>query len=159
MIRKRILFISLLFLSLALHVNGQNKEKGFNPERYQADLEKYIVRKAGLTQKESAAFLPLYREMKTKMRSVFEANHNKVNITSDAECKKLIQQRDANEIQMKKIQQQYHNKFLKILPASKVFKLIKEEENFHRYSFNKALENMNRKGNQQKRNDNRNRNK
>ena len=145
--------------SLVINANDQNKERrGFNPDRYQADLEKYIVKKAGLTQKEAAAFLPIYREMKAKMRPIYEANHKKPNVSSDEEYKKLIQQRDANEIQLKKIQQQYHNKFLKILPASKVFKLIREEENFHRSSFSKVLENRNRRGDQSRHHDNKNRN-
>ena len=146
----------MFLFSLNISVYSQNREnQRFNPERYQADLEKYIVRKAGLTAKESAAFLPVYREMKAKMRPVFESNRKKINANSDAECKQFIQQRDANELQLKKIQQQYHNKFLKILPPTKLYKLIREEENFHRYAFNKALENRKNRDAQKKRNDNR----
>lgn len=154
---KKAFFIIFLFLfSLNCSVYSQNRDNHrFNPDRFQADLEKYIVKKAALTPKESAAFLPVYREMKTKMRQVFDSNFKKINANSDAECKKFIQQRDANELQLKKIQQQYHNKFLKILPPTKLYKLIREEENFHRYAFNKALENRKNKDDQKRRNDNR----
>ncbi len=153
--RKGIVLIIVFLFSLNVCVNSQNRDNKFNPDRYQADLEKYIVKKAGLTAKESAAFLPLYREMKTKMRPVFESNRKRINANSDEECKKFIQQRDVNELQLKKIQQQYHNKFLKILPATKLYKLIREEENFHRHAFNKALENRKNREDQKRRNDNR----
>ena len=39
---------------------------------------------------------------------------------------------------MKKLQQDYHNKFMKVLPASKVFRIIQAEENFHRQMFKRA---------------------
>ena len=159
MIKKNIILLTVLLLSISINISAQNRDnRGFNPERYQADMERYIVKKANLSSSESEAFLPIYREMKKKQRAVFENNNRKFNRNSDAECKKYIQQRDANEIQLKKLQQQYHNKFLKILPASKVYQLLREEENFHRNSFNKALENRKKRNDQRKRNDNKNRN-
>ena len=159
MIKKSILLLTVLIFSISINISAQNKDnRRFNPERYQADMERYIIKKADLSASESAAFLPVYREMKKKQRAVFENNNRKFNRNSDAECKKDIQQRDANELQMKKLQQQYHNKFLKILPASKVYKLLREEENFHRHAFNKALENRNKRNDQRKRNENKNRN-
>ena len=159
MIKKSIILLTVLLLSISINISAQNREnRGFNPERYQADMERYIVKKANLSSSESEAFLPIYREMKKKQRAVFENNNRKFNRNSDAECKKYIQQRDANEIQLKKLQQQYHNKFLKILPASKVYQLLREEENFHRNSFNKALENRKKRNDQRKRNENKNRN-
>ena len=39
---------------------------------------------------------------------------------------------DKMDIELKRIQQQYHNKFLDILPACKVMKAIKAEDKFHR---------------------------
>ena len=159
MIKKNIILLTVLLLSISINISAQNRDnRGFNPERYQADMERYIVKKANLSSSESEAFLPIYREMKKKQRAVFENNNRKFNRNSDAECKKYIQQRDANEIQLKKLQQQYHNKFLKILPASKVYQLLREEENFHRNSFNKALENRKKRNDQRKRNENKNRN-
>ena len=39
---------------------------------------------------------------------------------------------------MKQLQQEYHNRFMYILPASKVLKIIKAEEKFHRRAFKRA---------------------
>ena len=41
---------------------------------------------------------------------------------------------------MKKLQQTYHNKFMKILPAGKVMEIIKAEDQFHRNAFRRIME-------------------
>ena len=38
----------------------------------------------------------------------------------------------ANEVKIKEIQQTYYQKFLKVLPANKVFRIVKAEKKFHR---------------------------
>ena len=51
--RKRLLlcFVSLV---IALSVCAQdNRGKGFSPEKFQADLEQFIIKEAGLTNKEA----------------------------------------------------------------------------------------------------------
>ena len=55
-------------------------------------------------------------------------------IVSLLTCDYLIKQQDKLELELKKIQQTYHNKFLEILPAGKVFDVIRAEERFHRHS-------------------------
>ena len=52
----------------------------------------------------------------------------------NAECKKVILRRDELDLQVKEIQKTYHEKFLKIIPATKVFDVINAEDNFHRQS-------------------------
>ena len=47
----------------------------------------------------------------------------------------LIQKSDECELQLKEIQQQYHKKFMKVLPASKVYDVLRAEEKFHRQIF------------------------
>ena len=39
---------------------------------------------------------------------------------------------------MKQLQQEYHSRFLYILPASKVLRILKAEEQFHRQAFKKV---------------------
>jgi hypothetical protein len=39
------------------------------------------------------------------------------------------------ELELKNIQQTYHNKFLRVLPASKAYKAILAEERFNRRMF------------------------
>ena len=110
------------------------QQQKFSPEKYQADLEQYITKEACLTPQEAAAFFPLFREMQKKQRALYNRMRDDVRIkpTDEAACKKMIQKRDQVELELKSIQQTYHNKFFSVMPASKVFDVIKAEDNYHR---------------------------
>lgn len=66
---------------------------------------------------------------------------------TDAECKQNILKRDQYEIEIKNIQRTYHEKFMNVLPACKVYDIIKAEERFHRQIFKKAADRMRHKKN------------
>lgn len=66
-----------------------------------------------------------------------------IDFNDDKECAEAIRNNDANDIELKKCQREYHEKFMKILPASKVFRIIRSEDKFHRRVFRKAF---NRRG-------------
>lgn len=112
----------------------------FDPKRFEAELEQYIVTNAGLSPDEASRFFPLYREMRRKQRALFSEDKffHHVNSDSDKDCAEAIRKHDANDIEMKEIIQEYHNKFMKVLPASKVYKIIVAEDKFHRQSFKRA---------------------
>ncbi|EFA92478.1 hypothetical protein HMPREF0650_2175 [Hoylesella buccalis ATCC 35310] len=55
-----------------------------------------------------------------------------LNVTDEKACEEAIRKHAANEVKIKEIQQAYHLQFLTILPACKVFKIIRAEEKFHR---------------------------
>ena len=114
--------------------NGQQQQQRFSPEKYQADLEQYITKEACLTPQEAAAFFPLFREMQKKQRALYNKMRDDVRIkpTDESACKKMIQKRDQVELELKSIQQTYHNKFFSVMPASKVFDVIKAEDQYHR---------------------------
>ena len=109
----------------------------FSPEKFQAEMEQFITQEAGLTADEAAKFFPIYREMQQKQRAVFAKmrEEGRVKPTDDASCKKLVQKRDEVELELKKIQQTYHNKFFTVLSASKVFDVLRAEDRFHRRAF------------------------
>lgn len=128
-----VLFISF-FCILSV---GAQKKKEFNPQRFEAELEQFITVDACLTPQEASRIFPLYREMRRK-QFVFmadERNNRYVDIDDDNACAKVIRQRDKRDLDMKKMQQEYHEKFLKILPASKVLRIIRSEDKFHRQIF------------------------
>lgn|SRR5574344_80732 len=122
-------FVVSFVLSLSLNAQGQ-----FDPEKFKADQEQFIVQEACLTPQEAAVFFPLYDEMKKKERAVFDRMRNIgfVKPATEAGCYLAIQEHDKMDIALKKIEQTYHNKFLKILPASKVYDIIQAEDKFHR---------------------------
>ena len=66
-----------------------------------------------------------------KMHELFKLPHD------EASCKRAVQRRDQLEIELKQIAQTYHNKFLRVLPASKVIGTIIAEDKFHRRAFRK----------------------
>lgn len=138
---KKISLILLLMFTLSAAC-AQHKQPHKTPEHFQMELEQYITRKAKLTQNEASRFFPVYSEMLRKQRAVHEKMKNlkRVKPKSDAECKKNIQQRDKLEIEMKEIQKTYHEKFTKILSASKVYDILKAEDKFHRQAFKKAAD-------------------
>ena len=114
--------------------NFQQQQQRFSPEKYQADLEQYITKEACLTPQEAAAFFPMFREMQKKQRALYNKMREDVRIkpTDEAACKKMIQKRDQVELELKSIQQTYHNKFFSVISASKVFDVIKAEDQYHR---------------------------
>ena len=139
-----ILFL-VLILSLSANAQGPGRRGGggmFNPEQFQAELEQYITREACLTPAEAAAFFPVYRELGNKQRAIFNksANHRYVKPIGEEACREAIIQRDENDLQLKKLQQEYHLKFLSILPATKVFDVLMAEDRFHRDSFRRIAE-------------------
>ena len=66
---KRILIMSI---TLLLAVVAAAAEHDFNPRRFQADMETFIVKEADLTPAQIDKFLPLFREMQTKQRALFD---------------------------------------------------------------------------------------
>jgi len=133
---KRIVITCLAILML-LAVSAQEPKKKFSPEKFQAELEQFITNEACLTPQEATKFFPLYREMHKKQRCVYNQMKalGKIKPAEESECRKSIQKRDELELELKSIQQTYHNKFLGVLSASKVFDVIKAEDRFHRKTF------------------------
>lgn len=130
---KKLLLILCLTLLTVVPSMGQMRGQ-FNPEKFQADLEHHILITAQLTEQESARFLPVYREMRQKQVVLMRQRRQLKNNKNAAE---VIRQQDQIDLKLKKIQQQYHERFLKIIPAEKVLKVIVAEDNFHRQAFKK----------------------
>ena len=134
---KKLLVFAVLMFVVVLGASAEEQQK-FSPEKFQADLEQYITTEAGLTNEEAAKFFPLYREMRQKQRVVYNKIHELFKLPHDeASCKRAIQRRDQLEIELKQIAQTYHNKFLRVIPASKVIGTIVAEDKFHRRAFRK----------------------
>lgn len=112
---------------------GQQQQK-FSPEKFQADLEQFITKEACLTPQEAAKFFPIYKEMQAKQRTVYERQRQLGwgKPADEKGCEKAIRQRDEYDLELKRIQQTYHNKFLSVISASKLYDVINAEDRFHR---------------------------
>lgn len=134
---KQLMLLALLaiapLLAQAQNDKGHEGEK-FSPEKFDAQMRQYLTRRCELTEQEAAQFFPVYKEMQTKMRAQFERQREffRNKPQDDKACLKAIEERDASELELKRIEQEYHKKFVKVLSPSKAYKVIKAEEEFHR---------------------------
>ena len=134
------LFLTLISIAfLLLTASSQSRDKRLSKEHYQAQLEQFIIQAAQFTAKEAADFRVIFKEMQNKQRKTFEAMKDIWHKPGrgEKECAEAIRQKDKMDIELKNLQQQYHNKLLKVMPASKVFKAIIAEDKFHRQMLRK----------------------
>lgn len=120
--------------------NGQHRKRPpFNPAKFEADLEQFITVNACLSPSQAASFFPVYRQMMKKQRALFDEMRRlrMINTKDNEACEEAIRKQDELDIQIKQLQQEYHGRFLMILPANKVLSIIKAEEKFHRQIFKK----------------------
>jgi len=130
--------VTFIFLLTTLAMSAQGPFK-FSPEKFKEELEQFIVKEANLTPQEAAKFLPLFGEMHQKQRAIYERQRElrQTKLTDEAAYKNAIKKADQMDLELKTLQQTYHNKFLSVLPASKVFKAINAENSFHREMWKK----------------------
>lgn len=130
------LYTLTLCLLIAVLAFSQKQDNGrrFSPEKFDAELQQFIVQEAHLTPQESAKFFPVYKEMQHKQRAIYDRMRKKgwIKPQDEEACRRAIRDRDEADVELKRIQQTYHNKFLDILPSSKVYDIIEAEDRFHR---------------------------
>ena len=144
---KRYLFVSLLMLLAAVTANAQaNQGKPhFSPEEFRAKQQAYITEKAGLTAQEAEAFFPLFFELQMK-KFELERNARKdfkkergVQMTEE-ECRNFVYKMADTKIEIAKLEREYTEKYLKVLPPCKVRKVQHAEGTFQRDLMKKMME-------------------
>lgn len=132
--------LMILMLCTFSVANGQHRKRPpFNPAKFEADLEQFITVNACLSPSQAASFFPVYRQMMKKQRALFDEMRRlrMINPKDNEACEEAIRKQDELDIQIKQLQQEYHGRFLMMLPANKVLSIIKAEEKFHRQIFKK----------------------
>lgn len=134
------IILTLTLLVLATGLQAQQRHPKFNPEEFNRRLEQYIIAEAHLTPAEAAAFFREYKEMNRQTRQLFNKQKKlKANKpATESACKKAIEDLDNNEIQMKQIQKRFHQRFVKLLGASKTYDVLNAEQRFFRKSMKRA---------------------
>lgn len=132
-------FLLVAMLMCAIGIMAQRPSK-FDPERFETELEQFVATRAGLTPAQSAAFFPVYREMRKRQLANFcmEKRLRHIDTSDDKACAEAIRSRDEGDIELKRMQQAYHERFMTILPASKVYLILRAEDAFHRQLFKHA---------------------
>lgn len=130
--KNRLIYLLVSFM-FTLNMNAQDQQK-FSPEKFDAELHEFITSQAKLTPQEATKFFPIYKEMQGKQRAIYEKQRilGMQRPHDESSCLKAIRERDAIDLELKRIQQNYHEKFLEIMPASKLYEVLQAEDRFHR---------------------------
>lgn len=131
---KQTVIILILQLFMVVSVSAQGGQQKFSPEKFDADMEKFVTEQAKLTQQEADKFFPLFREMHQKQRAVYHKirQATKQQPADDKTCETTLKECDKLNIELRQIEQTYHLKMMKAIPAKKVYDAIMAENNFHR---------------------------
>lgn len=135
-----LLIVAMCLLTSDGFSQRRERHRKFDPVQFQKELEQYITTAAGLTPAEAGAFFPVYREMQKKQRVLFEQmrRYRVVDTTNDCACRKALKKQDELDIELKTMQRDYHERFMRIISPSKVFKALKAEDDFHRQALRKV---------------------
>lgn len=132
---------SLLVVLLSIFANVVFAQEGnkFSPEKFDADMNAFIVRKARLTPQEADRLLPIIKQMHSRQRSVYGRLRNvsktlHEHSNDEAACRKALIERDKLTIELKTIEQKFHHKMLQVAPASKVLAVVEAEDGFFRHA-------------------------
>ena len=132
----RKLFLAVIVAAVSLSAQSQDREyRPFDSKKFEQQLEEFVVKKAGFTQAEADIFLPVYREMRQKQVELMQGKAPKEKPKTEKDWANLIRERDNAEVKLKNIQQTYHNRMLKVVPASRLALALRAEEEFHREAF------------------------
>lgn len=133
-----ILFTALL-IAVVSHAQQQGESLKFSPEKFRAEMEKFITTQAGLTPQEAARFFPILREMNAKQRTLYTRQRQLARIKPADEkgCRDAIRKNDEMDVEIKELQRTYHNKMLSVLPASKLYDVLQAVDRFHRNELRK----------------------
>lgn len=136
-------YLLMLLVMVTMTIQAQTQEhRQFDPAKFEAELEHFVTTEAQLSQQQSAKFLPLYREMRKKQMANFgkQQQAKRTDWNDEKACEEAIRQHDQSEIRQKEIQKTYHEKFLEVLPATKVMRIIRAEDKFHRQTMRRVAD-------------------
>ena len=146
---KRALFtiaVAMLVItaSTAQERNHNRERKPFSHEEFQAK-QRQFAEKAVLTQEEADAFFPLFFELQKKKfeieREVRKASRKpqgeKMN---EDECREHVYRAADTKIEIAKLEREYTDKYLKVLSACKLQKVLHAEGAFQRHLMKEMIQ-------------------
>lgn len=133
---KKILLLALIAVVpfIAWSQASERGERRFDPVKFQKMVEESLTKAAVLTPEEAKAFFPIYNEMRQKQRQMGRQIHElkKTPGNDEQSYAQTIAKINQLKVDMAKLEQDYYKRFTKAVPAEKVFKVMKAEDDFHR---------------------------
>lgn len=130
------IIIALVVPAIAFAEEPQERRK-FSPQEFVQKREEFISREAGLTAAEGSAIFPLMRKMeKERMeidRKVGSLMHRGSQPgISEKEAQSILEQIDKLTLEKTKLENAYHQKYRKAIPAGKVLRVYQADWKFSR---------------------------
>lgn len=130
------IIIALIVPAIAFAEEPQERRK-FSPQEFVQKREEFIASNAGLTATEASAIFPLMRKMeKERMeidRKIGALMHRGGQPgISDKEAQSILEQIDKLKLEKTKLENSYHQKYRKAIPASKVLRVYQADWKFSR---------------------------
>lgn len=140
------------------HSFSQEKNRGFNFERFKAERVAFITDAINLTPAEAEKFWPVYNEFDRKRLDLMK-KRNELELSMKDENLKKMSDKEFIELSRKlasspkkdgELSLEYNEKFLKILSPEKVVKLYIAEGNFREYWLRNNFRNNHRENEDKK---------
>ena len=120
------------------HDQRMDRRPPFSPEDFQAKQRAFITERAGLTSEEADAFFPLFFELQKKK---FEIEHDARKDTrkphgerlTEEQCHELVYRMADTKIEISKLEREYTDKYLQVVSACKLHKIMFAEGAFQRH--------------------------
>lgn len=131
------ILIALSFICLCLPLSAQ-KDGTCSHSDFMKKKQAYLAEKAGLTQQEAADFFPIYFKLQQLKKENNEAawqiakKVNKDKQATESDYEKAIKAFIEADQKNAELEKTYLEKGSKIIPASKIFKIIRAEIMFNR---------------------------
>lgn len=128
------MFVAVCALSLWAQPEPPQGQRRFEPEKFRQMVEEQLTKAADLTPEEAQAFFPLYNEMRTKQHEMNKQMRDlKCSAPADEKaCTETVLKVKALQVEMAKLEEDYYKRFCKKIPAEKVLRVMKAEDDFHR---------------------------
>jgi Spy/CpxP family protein refolding chaperone len=148
---KKTLILAVLFcftsINFALFAQQNDEKRKENFEKFKAQRKEYISKAMDLTADELEEFWPLCDELQVKkfelnkairseIRKLREAKKEGKTISA-ADYKKIVELSASVKVKEAQLDEEYVSKFLKILPAEKVYLYQQAEQQFGKEMFGK----------------------
>ena len=127
-----------LLLSTVCFADEFRDRPRFSPQEFMQKREGFIIKKAGLTPGEAARFFPLYRRLeKEKMkidRKIGGLVHkSRGQGVDERAAQNIIREIDKLQLQKVKLENDYHQKYRKVISAQKILRVFHADWLFSRH--------------------------
>ncbi len=139
--RKALFTIAIAIIAVtaatAQEHRAPNQKPHFSPEEFQAKQRSHITEKAGLTPEEAENFFPLFFELQQKKFEIERGTRKDIKKPrgekmTEEQCREFAYNMADAKIEIAILERAYIDKYLQVLSACKLHKVLRAENSFQR---------------------------